>query len=105
MPNAVPVMKRSNGPPLRAAQTMDRQGGELRQQHELNGDRQPFGDRLQHRLPGAEGTAEITLHDMAEPDEVALPDRQVQSHVMPQRSQVLRRRLIGKDRIGKIARQ
>ena len=106
MAKAVPVMKRSNGPPLRAAQTIASgtpidERTELRQQHQLDRYRQPFGHRLQHRLAGAEGAAEIALQHMAEPDEITLPDRLIQAHVSPQRSQILRRRLVGKDRMAR----
>ena len=83
----------------------DRQRAAFRQQHQLDGYRQPLGNRLQHRLSGAERAAEIALQHMAEPAEIAPPDRLIQPHVTPQRRQVLRRRLVGEDGGGKIARQ
>ena len=72
MPKAVPVMKRSNAPPLRTAQAMASgmpiaSAAELGQEHQLERYRQPFGDGLQHGLPGAERSAEIALQHMAEP--------------------------------------
>ncbi len=103
-------MKRSNGLPLRAAQTIARgtpiaSAPNLRQQHQLDRYRQPLGNRLQHRLPGAERAAEIALQHIAEPAQIAPPDRLIQPHVAPQRRHVLRRRLVTEDGVGKIARQ
>ena len=72
MAKALPVMKRSKAPPLRTAQAIARGTPiasriELGQQHQFERHRQPFGHRLQHRLPGAERSAEIALQHVAEP--------------------------------------
>ena len=79
-------MKRSNGAAA-ARRADDRQGyadrqrAELRQQHQLDRYRQALGDGLQHGLAGAERAAEIALQHIAEPAQIAPPDRLVQPHV------------------------
>jgi len=55
------------------------------------------------RLDGT--TAEVTQRHVAQPLQVALPDRQVVAHLVAQGGDFLRRRLVGEDSVGKIARQ
>ena len=103
-------MKRSKALPLRTAQSdgkrnADGEANDLGQQHQLDRNRQPLGHRLQHGLPGAERPSKIALQHVAEPAEIAPPDRLIEPHVMAQRRDFLRRRLIAQDHVSEIARQ
>ena len=105
-----PVMKRSNAPPLFAAQTMA--SGTPITSPVISASTISSIDTGRRSATacstvcaGAERAAEIALQHVAEPAEVAPPDRQIEPHVVAQRRNVLRRRLIAEDHVGEIAGQ
>ena len=80
-------------------------GQDLGEDDQLDVDGERLRDDAHGRLMGGEGLAQVALEDVADPDEVLLPERLVETELMVEDRRVLRGVVRPEDGDGGVARQ
>ena len=82
----------------------DGDGHELGEDDQLEIDRERLRNDAHRRLMGGEGLAQVALEDVADPDEVLLPERLVETELVVEDRRVLRGVVRPEDGDGGVAR-
>ena len=83
----------------------DDEGDDLGEDDQLEVDGERLGDDGRRRLVRRVGLAQVALEDVADPDEVLLPQRLVEAQLAVDRGDVLRRGVGPEDGVGGVARE